>query len=84
MERDLGDHEVHLEFKDRKHRLELIARQGNTGELISPISGNMIGKVNESMQSTIEIRLFDGSRELFHGTGRNAGLELAGEVEMLV
>ena len=45
-----GD-EVHLGFKDRRYRLEVIAQKGATGELISPISGNMAGKVNESMQA---------------------------------
>lgn len=78
-----GD-QVHLGFKDKTHRLEVIARKGATGELISPLSGNMAGKVNESMQATVDIRFFKKEQLLFEGTGRNAGLELAGEVDELL
>nr|HQU58807.1 hypothetical protein [Saprospiraceae bacterium] len=74
-----------LSFKDRKNRLEIIAHKiGGTGELVSPISGDMIGKVNESLQATVEVKLFEGDSLLFEGTGRNAGLEVAGPVEELL
>lgn len=80
----LEEHRVHLVFSDRKYRLEITANQGDTGALISPITGIMTGKVNESMQATIEVRLLEGTKLLFEGTGRNAGLELAGAVESLI
>lgn len=83
MKIDIREHGVDLVFSDRKYKLEISAEQGHTGALISPISGAMAGKVNESMQATVEVKFFEGTTLLFAGTGRNAGLELAGSVEKL-
>lgn len=81
MRASLGEREVFLSFKGRRNRLEIVAHKiGGTGELVSPISGNMTGKVNESLQATIEVKLFEDDHLLFEGTGRNAGLEVAGDV----
>ncbi|MCB0569299.1 MAG: hypothetical protein KDC66_06040 [Phaeodactylibacter sp.] len=85
MRASLGEQEVYLSFKSRRHRLEITAfNAGGTGELVSPISGNMTGKVNESMQSVVEVKLFEGPRLLFEGKGRNAGLEVAGNAGELL
>lgn len=84
MKAALGGHEVRLAFSDRRHRLEITAFQAGTGELVSPISGQMTGKVNESMQATVAVRFFRGGQLLFEGTGRNAGLEVAGPVAELL
>lgn len=84
MKAGLGEHEVYLSFRDKRHRLEITALQSGTAELVAPISGNMTGKVNESMQSSVEVRLFEKDRLIFEGTGRNAGLEVAGKVERLL
>ncbi|GJM33399.1 MAG: hypothetical protein DHS20C18_24000 [Saprospiraceae bacterium] len=75
---------VQLAFTDRKYRLEIIAHQAGGGELISPLSGNMTGKVNESMQATVEVKFYRGEHLVFAGTGRNAGLEVAGTVDELL
>ncbi len=80
----MEDKTVLLGFKDRKHRLEIIAHQEGGGELVSPLSGNMTGKVNESMQSTVDVKLYAGEVLIFAGTGRNAGLEVAGAVAELL
>jgi hypothetical protein len=85
MKARLGEEEVFISFKDAKHRLELTAhRKGGSGTLISPLSGEMVGKVNESLSSTVEVKLFRGESLLFEGTGRNTGLEVAGTVEALL
>ena len=75
---------VHLTFKKGKKKLSLIAHKGNTGELVSPIQGEMVGKVNESLTAHIEVQLKDGDSILFEGVGRNAGLEVAGDVDILL
>ncbi len=80
----LEDNTVRFGFKDRTHRLEIIAHQAGGGELVSPLSGNMTGKVNESMQSTAEVKLYAKEKLIFSGTGRNAGLEVAGGVDELL
>lgn len=75
---------LEVQFKDRRYRLELVGQQGEGGNLVSPLSGAMTGKVNESLQSTIEVRFFDRDTLIFEGTGRHAGLEVAGEVDKLL
>jgi len=84
MKAQLGEHEVFLSFRDKRNRLEIVAHQAGGAELIAPISGNMTGKVNESMQSTISVRLWDREALIFEGEGRNAGLEVAGAVDRLL
>lgn len=85
MRATLGEDTVFLGFRDKKHRLEIVAhKKGGTGQLVSPISGNMTGKVNESLQATIEVKLFERDQLLYSGEGQHAGLEVAGPVEELL
>ncbi|MEO1515920.1 MAG: tocopherol cyclase family protein [Bacteroidota bacterium] len=84
MKARLKEDRVELAFKDRKNRLELTAIKGPGSKLVSPISGEMTGKVNESMQAKVHVRLFQNDQLLYEGTGRNAGLEVAGETEVLL
>jgi tocopherol cyclase len=84
MEVHVQGEEVSLTFRDRTYRLEIRGRQGRTGGLVSPVSGEMTGKVNESMQATIDVQLFENDHLLFSGQGRHAGLEVAGEVATLI
>lgn len=77
----LGHREATLVLADSRYRLEVKGRQGAGGDLISPIAGRMTGKVNESLQSTLEVAFYEQGRLLFQGTGRNAGLELAGDIQ---
>lgn len=84
MKASLGENFVSMSFKDSTYRLELKATKGPGGELRSPISGEMRGKVNESMQAVVEVAFYKKENLLFQGTGRNAGLEIAGSVEKLL
>lgn len=81
MKAEIIDNQVILGFKDRTYRLEIAAERTDGGNLISPIDGNMIGKVNESMQSEVKVTFYKKDKVLFEGIGRNAGMEVAGEVE---
>lgn len=78
---DIIDNQVHLAFKDSVYRLEIEAERTDGGNLISPIDGNMIGKVNESMQSGVKVTFYKKEKVLYKGIGRNAGMEVAGDVE---
>ncbi|MBK7936750.1 MAG: hypothetical protein IPJ82_06500 [Lewinellaceae bacterium] len=60
-----------------------MAKQAAGTALQSPISGEMTGKINESLQASLFVELRKNGRRIFEGTGRNAGLEVAGEVELL-
>ncbi len=84
LQASLGAHEVHIALSQKGLRMELTAHQAGGGELVSPIQGNMTGKVNESMQATVDVVLRENGRLLFEGTGRNAGLEVAGAVDKLL
>lgn len=77
------EQELFVAFRDKTHRLEIRAHQADGAELVSPITGTMTGKVNESMQSVLQVRFFKNDELLFEGSGVNAGLEVAGPVETL-
>jgi hypothetical protein len=84
MKASLGEKTVSLAFRDRRFRLEVTGEQAPGAKLVSPITGNMTGKVNESIQAVLEVRLYEKDKLVFEGTGRNAGLEIAGEVSELL
>jgi tocopherol cyclase len=83
MKSQLIDNQVFLSFKDRKNQLDITATKAGTGNLVSPIQGEMTGKVSESLQAEIHVRFYENDILIFEGTGRNAGLEVAGAVDIL-
>jgi len=74
---------VELVFENNKYRLEVYARREHATELASPIMGLMDGKIEESMYSEIDVKLLDrkNNKVLLQDTGRNAALEVAGQIE---
>lgn len=79
----INDQQVELTFKNAKTELRILARQAPGTALASPLTGEMTGKINESLQAKLEMELLENGRRIFEGTGRSAGLEVAGEVEVL-
>jgi tocopherol cyclase len=75
---------VELVFKNPKTELRILAKQAPGTALISPLSGEMKGKIQESLQATLQVELLENGQRIFEGTGRNAGLEVAGAVEVLM
>ncbi|MEK7257724.1 MAG: tocopherol cyclase family protein [Bacteroidota bacterium] len=84
MKAAMDERHVYLTFKDSRFRLEITGTQAPGAKLVSPITGNMTGKVNESMLGVIHVQLFENERLVFEGTGRNAGMEIAGDVQELL
>jgi hypothetical protein len=84
MKAELYEKKVEVAFKDRTYRLELTGIQAEGADLVSPVSGDMKGKVNESMQGKIQVKFFKKGNLIFQGTGKNAGMELAGKLEELL
>lgn len=78
-----GD-QVELSFTQGKHELKIIAHKAEGTDLISPISGEMRGKVNESLLAKLEVQLYEKGALIYEGAGRNAGLELGGDVDILL
>lgn len=80
----LAGETVRLAFRSRTHELRLEAVPGTGVALKSPLSGTMTGKVNESLQATVKVALRErGGKLLFSGTGEHAGLEVAGDTDVL-
>lgn len=77
---------LELILENKYYRLEIYARRDKATQLASPVSGFMDGRIEESMTSEIELKLFDKKTEtlLLNDTGKNAGLEVAGKVEDLI
>ncbi len=47
----------------------------------------MTSKVNESLNSKINLKLYDNNKKnklIFEGTGRNSGLEFVGDIQELI
>jgi tocopherol cyclase len=76
---------VQLQWRDRRHKLEVIAVRSEGGDLVSPVLGAMTGRVNESMSARIALRLSNISGKLiWEGEGRSGGLEVAGPYQELL
>lgn len=80
---ELSSDTVTLIFKNPKTELRIQANQAPGVALAAPISGEMTGKINESLQATIQAELLENGRRIFEGTAHTAGLEVAGETDIL-
>jgi len=79
----LPDH-VRWVIVDKEHKLELIARRAASGAILGPTRVEMGMRVNETLQGTVEARLETRKGVvIFEGTGRNAGLEVQGDLDRL-
>jgi hypothetical protein len=74
---------VLLEFKKGDFQLSVQAFKGKTAVLRSPILGQMTGKVNESLQATVEVRFMKAGDVIWASSGTTAGLEVAGDTSIL-
>jgi hypothetical protein len=81
----LTDTHVHWVTKDRNYRLEMTSERKSGGLLLAPIRTEMHKRVDETMQSNVQVRLtrLDGTI-LFESSGRNVGLEVHGELKGLL
>lgn len=80
----IDEDSLFLDFKKGKKVLSIKSTKGIGAELKSPISGKMTGKVNESLQAKMEVKLVENNKTLLHVFGENAGLEVAGDYDVLL
>lgn len=73
---------VEIVLENKNYQLHIKAKRENQTQLAAPISGFMTGRIEESMTSYIEVVLTDRKTGLilFSDIGRNAGLEVAGNI----
>ncbi len=78
---------IRIFIRDRQMYLDISARRSNSGKLYSPRNGSMEGIIEESMTAEISLTLGTISTNtrsvLFEGKGRNAGLEIVGDMKDL-
>lgn len=80
------DTKVELIMDHPKFKLFVIAERKEPTELASPILGAMAGKIAESMEAVIQLKLYDkrSGEIIFEDKGNHAGLEVAGAIERII
>jgi hypothetical protein len=82
---EIGERFIEWRMQDRGCQLELRAARENAGLIFGPSRWDMLRRVEESMLASVEVRLSRRSGEtIFAGVGRNASLEVHGELERLL
>ena len=84
----MADDHVHWVVSDRRHRLEIHTSRGAAGLLRGPSGMDTGVRLPETLDADMSVRLWDlesgSTRPLFEGTGRNGGLEVAGDLQRLL
>lgn len=77
-----------LAAASRRHRLEIVAQRSESGILHGPTGLRMVPFVFESLSATMQVRFWalekGTARLIFSGSGRNAGLEVNGDISRLL
>jgi hypothetical protein len=80
----VSEKEVTFSVQDKRFMIEVIAQRSHGASLRSPVEGLMTGRIIESLDSCITLKFYkrtNGKMELiFEDTGRNAGLEVVGDL----
>ena len=81
-----SENRVRVVFRNKKYTLELEAKKEGGTDLKAPVSGRMEGHVHESLRSESAVAFTKNGEELpiFEGTGKNAGLEIHGDMKELL
>lgn len=77
--------EVCIFLENKVYSLKITAHRAKATELAAPIGGFMDARIEESMNARIEVLLINKKTKevLLEDTGRNAGLEVAGNYQLL-
>ena len=82
---EVADQHVRWVISDRSYRLEIDATRAAGAELLGPTHVDMGVRVAETLSAEITIRLTCANgKQVFAGTGRNAGLEVCGDIPRLL
>jgi tocopherol cyclase len=81
----VSDDRVTFTIQDKEHLIEVDAKRAHGASLRSPVEGLMTGRIIESLDSSIHLRFYELRKTtknlLFEGVGRNAGLEVVGNLD---
>jgi hypothetical protein len=85
---DVTESRVEIVVDDPDYVLEIGADRPKGADLAAPSLGAMTSRVNEALDARVDLRLTQKARcgdlPVFSGTGRNAGLEVKGDMGELV
>ena len=85
---EVNSNKVYLVIKQKQFFLEIKANYMEAGYLQAPTINGMRRGISESIKSTLEIKLVsksaNGSEIILDDTGRNAGFEIAGDIQCLL
>ena len=85
--KSFADHQkVEIILENKNFRLEVFAHRDRATSLASPIHGFMNGRIEESMSAKLDVLLTDKKTKsiIFQQQGRNAGLEVAGNIPQIM
>jgi len=80
---DIEPDKVNIQIETKKLIIDLKAANKSKGALKAPVHGDMERIIHESIDAKIELKVSDKKHIVFQGLGRNAGLELVGNKELL-
>ena len=83
---DISQDEVNASMENRLFKLNIKAIREKATTLAAPISGFMDGRIDESMNSSIKLKLIDkiSNKIILNDIGESAGIEVAGDYEKLI
>ena len=82
---NVDEDKIEIKIANKKYILEIDAKRTEGVDLPAPYLGEMTSRVNESLNSNINLKFYKKDSEIiFSGTGRNAGLEFVGNVNELL
>jgi tocopherol cyclase len=72
---------LEITLKNNSHKLKVSVVKNSFCDLVAPVQGEMSRRIKESIDSELQIQLFNkGGEALYTGTGRNVGLEVTDKI----
>tara|TARA_B100001057_G_scaffold494639_1_gene591665 strand:+ start:2831 stop:3805 length:975 start_codon:yes stop_codon:yes gene_type:complete len=83
---EISKKNVIIEMENKSYKLNINAFRERATTLAAPISGFMDGRIDESMNAKINVKLFNkkSKKYILEDTGFSAGIEVAGQYKLLV
>lgn len=68
---------IYISAENTHYKIDITVCTKKTGQLMAPVNGNMIRKIHESIDSEIEVKLYDSQGNIiFDDSAKRAGLEI--------
>lgn len=81
---ELGEHHASLHLQRGRYSLQIEAHKTGGGILEAPVPDGMDRRITESLQSTAHVVLIKRGRVIFEDTGVRAGMEIVGDIHLLM